>query len=284
MNRSRTLIVGAGLMGTGIAQVVATAGFQVTLVDVTESVLDRSVASIRKRLTRATEGGPLTIAEAEAAMSQIATSIDLDTAAVEADHVIEAIPEDLSMKLELFARLDGLCPPDVILTTNTSQYSITRIAAATTSPQRVIGTHWFNPPPVLDLIEIVRGAQTTDATLQGALDRAKAYGKQAVVCQRDTAGFITTRLIVGLMVEAMRLVEEGVASVEDINVACVNAFGHRMGPLDTADLTGLDTILRISDELRDQFGERFLPTQGLRALVAAGHHGRKTGRGFRRYD
>jgi 3-hydroxybutyryl-CoA dehydrogenase len=147
----------------------------------------------------------------------------------------------------------------------------------------VIGTHWFNPPTVMPLIELVKGVQTSDATLADALERTQAYGKKAIVCRKDSPGFITSRLIVGLMLEAMRIVEEGVGSAEDVNEACVLAFGHRMGPIDTADLSGLDTTLHVAEAMREQFGERFLAPQNLRNLVAAGRLGRKTGAGFRDY-
>jgi 3-hydroxybutyryl-CoA dehydrogenase len=147
----------------------------------------------------------------------------------------------------------------------------------------VIGSHWFNPPPVMDLIEIVCGVETSDATLSLALELAKRYGKQTVVCRRDTPGFITSRLIAILALEAARIVEEGIATPEDVNLACVQAFNHPMGPLDTVDFSGLDTTLKVADALTDQYGDRFRAPQNLRALVSAGHLGRKTGRGFRAY-
>jgi 3-hydroxybutyryl-CoA dehydrogenase len=147
----------------------------------------------------------------------------------------------------------------------------------------VIGSHWFNPPPLMDLIEIVRGVETSDATLATTLELAERYGKQTIVCRKDTPGFITSRLIVALALESARIVEEGVAAAEDVNLACVKAFNHAMGPLDTIDFSGLDTALRVADNMRDQYGERFLAPQNLRALVNAGHLGRKTGRGFGDY-
>ncbi len=154
----------------------------------------------------------------------------------------------------------------------------------TSRPDRVIGSHWFNPPPVMDLIEVIRGVETSEGTLEVALELAARYGKQTVVCKKDTPGFITSRLIALLMVEAARIVDEGIAEVEDVNRACVLGFGHAQGPLDTADLSGLDTVARVADNLRDQYGERFLAPQVIRGLVNAGHHGRKTGRGFSRYE
>jgi 3-hydroxybutyryl-CoA dehydrogenase len=172
----------------------------------------------------------------------------------------------------------------VIIASNTSQFSISLLAAATKRPDRVIGSHWFNPPPVMALIEIIRGIETSDATLATAVELAERYGKRTVVCDKDTPGFITSRLIIALGLEAMRIVEEGIASVEDINTACKLGFGHAMGPLDTMDFSGLDTALHVADAMRDQYGERFLAPQNLRVLVNGGHLGRKTGRGFTTYD
>jgi 3-hydroxybutyryl-CoA dehydrogenase len=172
----------------------------------------------------------------------------------------------------------------VVFASNTSQIAISKLAATTERPDRVIGSHWFNPAPVMNLIELIRGVETSDETLATALDLAHRYGKETIVCNKDTQGFITSRLIVMLMVEAARIVEEGIASVEDVNKACVLAFNHALGPLDTADLSGLDTVERVADGLVKNFGDRFLPPQTLRALVHAGHFGRKTGRGFRAYE
>ena len=171
----------------------------------------------------------------------------------------------------------------MILASNTSQFSISALGAATGRPDRVIGSHWFNPPPVMDLIEIVRGVETSDATLQAALELAERYGKRTVVCQKDTPGFITSRLIVTLALEAMRIVEEGIAAPEDVDLACQKAFNHAMGPITTMDLSGLDTAIRVADNMREQYGDRFVAPQNLRALVASGHLGRKTGRGFTDY-
>jgi 3-hydroxybutyryl-CoA dehydrogenase len=223
-------------------------------------------------------------AEAAAARERIGASTDLEAAGGSADHVIETVVEDLDLKCDVLGRLDAACRDDVILASNTSQFSISRLAAATRRPDRVIGSHWFNPPPVMRLIEIVRGVETSDETLRVALDLARRYGKETVVCRKDAQGFITSRLIALLMVEAARIVEEGIADAEDVNRACVLAFNHAMGPLDTADLSGLDTMERVADGLARHHGERFLVPQGLRALVNAGHLGRKTGRGFREYE
>jgi 3-hydroxybutyryl-CoA dehydrogenase len=277
------VIGGGGLMGSGIAQVVAQAGLRVTIVDVDDAALERGVRRIERGLERAVRASVVGEPEAAAARDRIAASTDLEATGASADHVIETVIEDLDLKIDVLGRLDGACRDEVILASNTSQFSISRLAAATRRPDRVIGSHWFNPPPVMRLIEIVRGVETSDETLRVALDLAGRYGKETVVCRKDAQGFITSRLIALLMVEAARIVEEGIADVEDVNRACVLAFNHAMGPLDTADLSGLDTMERVADGLARHYGERFLPPQGLRALVNAGHLGRKTGRGFRVY-
>jgi 3-hydroxybutyryl-CoA dehydrogenase len=280
---SRIGIVGGGLMGSGIAQVVAQAGFEATIVDVDAEALARSLARIEGGYARLSAKGALSDADAAAALARIRRTTSLEEAADSADHVIETVVEDLEVKKDVLRRLGELCRDDVILATNTSQFSISALAAASGRPDRMIGSHWFNPAPVMRLIEIVRGVETSDETLAVALDLAERYGKETVVCRKDAPGFITSRLIALLMIEAARLVDEGIASVEDVNRACVLAFNHAQGPLDTADLSGLDTIERIGTALAAQYGERFLPPNALRSLVNAGHYGRKTGRGFSTY-
>ncbi|HVV89946.1 MAG TPA: 3-hydroxyacyl-CoA dehydrogenase family protein [Solirubrobacterales bacterium] len=277
-------VVGGGIMGTGIAQVVAAAGLEVTIVDVDEAALERAKGRIEKSLSRAVGKGRLEQAEADATLARIATGTDLEAAAGAADHAIETVVERLEVKLDVLARLDRACRDDVVLASNTSQFSISTLAAGTGRPDRVIGSHWFNPPTAMDLIEVIRGVETSDETLATTLALAERYGKSTVVCQKDTPGFITSRLIVTLGLEAMRIVEEGIATAEDVNRACVKAFNHAMGPLDTMDFSGLDTTLHVAENMRDQYGERFLAPQNLRALVRGGHLGRKTGRGFADYD
>ena len=277
----RVVVVGGGIMGNGIAQVVATAGLDVTLVDISADALARARARIEKSLARSVKAGRMASEEADATLARLSFSTEIDT---EADHAIETVVEDLDVKRRVLAQLDEALREDVVLASNTSQFSISLLAAATSRPDRVIGSHWFNPPPVMALIEIIRGVETSDATLATTVALAKRYGKQTVVCDKDTPGFITSRLIIALGLEAMRIAEEGIASVEDINTACKLGFGHAMGPLDTMDFSGLDTALHVADAMRDQYGERFLAPQNLRVLVNGGHLGRKTGRGFTAYD
>jgi 3-hydroxybutyryl-CoA dehydrogenase len=275
---NRVVVVGGGIMGNGIAQVVATAGLDVTLVDISSEALDRARARIEKSLARSVKAERMSPEDAAATSARLTFSTEIDA---EADHAIETVVEDLDVKRKVLAQLDEALRDDVIIASNTSQFSISLLAAATSRPDRVIGSHWFNPPPVMDLIEVIRGVETSDETLATTLGLAGRYGKRTVVCRKDTPGFITSRLIVSFMLEAMRIVEEGIADPADVDLACQNAFNHAMGPFDTMDFSGLDTTLKVADNMRDRYGERFLAPQSLRALVDAGHLGRKTGRGVR---
>jgi 3-hydroxybutyryl-CoA dehydrogenase len=273
----RVVVVGGGgLMGSGISQVVASAGFQVTIVEVDEAMIERGLKRIERGLEKA--GG-----EPAEVLARISGSTDLETAAADADHVIESVIEVLDAKADVLRRLDAVCREDVIFASNTSQFPISKLGAFTQRPDRVIGSHWFNPPPLMKLIEVIRGVETSDATLETTLALAEQYGKETIVCRKDTPGFVTSRLIASFMVEAARIVEEGIADVEDVDKACKLGFGHAMGPLLTADFSGLDTVERVADNLAANYGDRFLVPQMIRALVNAGHLGRKTGRGLRDY-
>ena len=278
------VVIGGGTMGNGIAQVVAQSGLQVTVVDVDDAALERAHQRIARSLERFVKAERMSQEDADATRDRISTSTDLDAAAGAADHVIETVIEDLEVKTEVLRRLDGVCRDDVIFASNTSQFPISALAAATSRPDRVIGSHWFNPPPMMDLIEVIRGVATSDETLDATLALAQRYGKRTVVCQKDTPGFITSRLIVTLALEAMRIVEEGIADPDDVDLACVKAFNHAMGPIDTMDYSGLDTTLRVADNMRHTYGDRFLAPQNLRALVNAGRLGRKSGAGFKGYE
>jgi 3-hydroxybutyryl-CoA dehydrogenase len=278
------VVGGGGLMGSGIAQVVAQAGLRVTIVEVDDAAIERGLRRIDRGLERATRAGVVGEADAAAARGRVDSSTDLEATGAQVDHVIETVVEVLEAKTDVLRRLDAVCRDDVIFASNTSQFSISRLAASTQRPDRVVGSHWFNPPPVMRLIEVVRGLETSDETLRTTLDLAQRYGKETIVCKKDTQGFVTSRLIALLMIEAARIVEEGIADVADVNKACVLAFNHAQGVLDTADLSGLDTVERVGDAMVAHYGERFRPPQIVRALVNAGHYGRKTGRGFSVYD
>jgi len=280
----RIVVVGAGLMGSGIAQVSAQAGHTVVLRDLTPDALARARSGIESSLARFVAKDRISGQDAEAALARISTTTDLD-AASDADLVVEAVFESLDVKSEVFAALDGICRDDAVLATNTSAIPVTQIAAVTGRPEAVVGTHFFSPVPMMRLCELVRGYKTSDATLARAREFAEPTGKECIVVNRDVAGFVTTRLVSALVVEAVRLYESGVASAEDIDTACRLGFGHPMGPLATADLTGVD-ILRnatrnIYTETQD---EKFAPPETLNRMVTAGDIGRKSGRGFYRYE
>ncbi|WP_067650835.1 3-hydroxyacyl-CoA dehydrogenase family protein [Nocardia harenae] len=278
-----TLVVGAGTMGNGIAQVLAQAEKEVRLVDVTDEALRRGLDAIESSLGRLVKKGRITADESAAARDRIVPSTDLEAAAGGVDYVIESVPEELELKREVMARLDAVAPEHAVFATNTSQFGISAIASATARPDRVIGTHWFNPPPIMKLIEIVRGIGTSAETLATTRELAAACGKETIVCQKENQGFVTSRLILLFNLEAMRIVEEGIASVEDVNKACVLGFNHAMGPLDTLDLGGLDTTLFAAEAMTHHYGDRFRAPQLLRSLVNAGRLGRKSGHGLSDY-
>jgi len=278
----KVAVVGAGLMGAGIAQVSALAGLDVVLRDVSDEALRRGVAGIESSLARLAAKGKVTEPDAAAALGRITTTLELDDAA-DADIVVEAIFEDIDAKRELFAALDEMVGPAAVLASNTSAIPITQLAAATKRPERVVGTHFFSPVPMMALCELVRGYKTSDETLARARGFAEGVGKTCVVVNRDVAGFVTTRLIAALANEAVRLLESGVASAEDIDTACKLGFGHAMGPLATLDLTGVDIMLHATGNIyRDTGDPKFAPPELLQRMVSAGDLGRKSGRGF--YD
>ncbi|MGN9911681.1 3-hydroxyacyl-CoA dehydrogenase family protein [Phytohabitans sp. LJ34] len=278
----RLAVIGAGLMGSGIAQVAARAGWTVTLRDLDDTATRRGVEGIRRSLEKFASKGTIEPGDVEAALGRVTTTTDLEAAA-EADIVVEAVFERLDVKQEVFRQLDKICGPEAVLATNTSAIPVTQIAAATQRPESVVGTHFFSPVPMMKLCELVRGYKTSDATLATARAFAEEIGKTCVVVNRDIAGFVTTRLIAALVVEAVKLVESGVVSPEDLDVACKLGFGHAMGPLATTDLTGVDVLLHATRNIyTDTADEKFFPPELLQRMVTAGDLGRKTGKGF--YD
>lgn len=277
-------VIGAGLMGSGIAQVAAAAGYDVVLQDVSSESLDRALAGIERSYGKFVEKGRMTGSELSGAIDRITTTTDLH-AADSSDLIVEAVFEKLEIKREIFAALDKIAKPDAVLATNTSAIPVTTIAAATSRPESVVGTHFFSPVPMMKLCELVRGYKTSDDTLARAKEFAENVGKTVIVVQRDVAGFVTTRLITALAMEAVALVESGVATAEDVDIACRLGFGHAMGPLQTADMTGIDIITNASANIyTDTQDEKFSPPELLRRMVAAGDLGRKTGKGFYDYN
>ncbi|MEH0823627.1 MULTISPECIES: 3-hydroxyacyl-CoA dehydrogenase family protein [unclassified Micromonospora] len=279
----RLAVVGAGLMGSGIAQVAAQAGWQVTLRDLDDAATKRGVDGIRKSLEKFAEKGRIDASEVDATLGRITPTTDLEAAA-DADIVVEAVFERLEIKHEVFRALDKICKSDAVLATNTSAIPVTQIAAVTQRPESVVGTHFFSPVPMMKLCELVRGYKTSDETLATVKAFAEGIGKTVVVVNRDIAGFVTTRLIAALVVEAVKLVESGVVSAEDLDTACKLGFGHAMGPLATTDLTGVDVLLHASKNIyTDTADEKFFPPELLQRMVTAGDLGRKTGKGFYTY-
>ncbi|MEW6486298.1 MAG: 3-hydroxyacyl-CoA dehydrogenase family protein [Thermodesulfobacteriota bacterium] len=283
MGIERVAVLGAGIMGNGIAQVSAAAGYEVRLRDVEQGFLERGLGTMRKSLERMAKKGNVAPDAVEQILGRVKPTTDLREAVDGADLVIEAIPEDLQLKRNTFRELGEICRPGAILASNTSNFSITNIASASGRPEQVIGMHYFNPPALMNLIEVVRGLETSEETLQSVLGFAASCGKKTVVC-KDSQGFITSRMIAVWLVEAERILEEGIASREDIDTACRLAFNHPMGPFELADFSGLDTKLAVSDAMAQMFGERFRSPQTVRNLVAAGHVGRKSGRGWYDYS
>jgi 3-hydroxybutyryl-CoA dehydrogenase len=277
-------VVGAGLMGSGIAQVAAVAGWNVTLRDVSDEAVERGMTSIRGSLEKFVGKGKLEPDAAEAALGRIRPTTDLDAVAG-ASVVVEAVFERIDVKHEVFRALDKFCRADAVLATNTSAIPITKIAAVTERPESVIGTHFFSPVPLMPLCELVRGHRTSDQTVDRARSFAESAGKTCVVVNRDVAGFVTTRLICAFVMEAVRLVESGVISADELDTACKLGFGHAMGPLATTDLTGVDVLHHATTNIWNETADpKFFPPELLTRMVEAGTIGRKSGHGFYAYE
>jgi 3-hydroxybutyryl-CoA dehydrogenase len=284
MKISKIAVIGAGTMGHGIAQVAAQAGFDVVLEDVSEELVSRGLARIEDNLRKGVERGKVTEQDMRIALSRIRASTSVTDAVSQSDLVIEAVIENLDRKRELFAQLDRVCDPDAMLATNTSSLSIQDIASATSRADRVIGMHFFNPVHIMKLIEVVVASETSKETLAASLDVAARMGKEAITV-KDTPGFATSRLGLALGLEAMRMLEQGVASAEDIDKAMSLGYNHPMGPLRLTDLVGLDIRLSIAEYLFDKLAsEVFRPPDVLKRKVAEGKLGKKTGEGFYRWE
>jgi 3-hydroxybutyryl-CoA dehydrogenase len=280
----RTLgVVGGGTMGNGIAHVAALAGHPVVLVDRSEELLRRATSVIEKNLERGVAKGTLTSAEKASTLGRIETSTSLERL-VTSDFVIEAVNEDLDLKRKIFATLDGLCSPQIILASNTSSISITRLASATRRPAQVIGMHFMNPVPVMKLVEVIRGHATSEDTWRITKSLAEKWGKTPVEVH-DYPGFVSNRVLMPMINEAICALHEGVASREAIDTVMKLGMNHPMGPLTLADFIGLDTCLAILEVLHQGFGDpKYRPCPLLRKMVDAGHLGRKSGRGFYEYE
>ena len=276
-------VVGGGLMGHGIAQVTATAGYDVVVREVDQSVVDKCMGKINKQLARAVEKGKSTQEDADAILARIHTTIDYGDLA-ECDLVIEAITESLPLKLEMWREVDGIVKDDAYFATNTSSLPVIDQAAATQRPDRFLGLHYFNPAQVMKLVEVVRAVTTSDEAFDAGFRFAQSQGKLAIPT-KDKAGFIVNRLLVPYMLDAIRAFEEGVGTVNEIDDAMKAGAAHPMGPLTLADFVGLDTLGSICDVMFDEFRERrFARPPTLRKMLAAGWYGRKSGRGFYDYS
>jgi len=276
----KVAVIGAGTMGHGIAHVAAMGGYRVALYDIQQEFVDRGLAAIAANLEKGIEKGKVTDEQKQTTLANLTGTIDLDSAIADAGLVIEATPENLELKQELYRQLDGKCRAETIFASNTSSLSIARLASATTRPDRVIGMHFFNPVHIMALLEVVVAESTSDQTLATVQAVGAQLGKETIVV-KDFPGFATSRLGVCLGLEAMRMVEQGVASAEDIDKAMVLGYRHPMGPLRLTDLVGLDVRLGIADYLRAELkSDVFEAPQLMRDMVREGKLGKKSGQGF----
>ncbi|ADD06451.1 3-hydroxyacyl-CoA dehydrogenase [Natrialba magadii ATCC 43099] len=272
-------VLGAGSMGHGIAQVSAMAGYDVVLRDIEDDLVEKGLEGIRENLQGGVDRDKLTEDEMDATLERIEGMTDLADAVVDADLVIEAVPEDMDLKKDVLSDVEAETGDETVIASNTSSLSVTEMASALESPERVVGLHFFNPPHLMDLVEIVIAEQTDDRTEEFAVEYVREIEKEDVVV-RDSAGFATSRLGLVTGLEAIRMVEEGVASPADIDEAMKLGYGYPMGPIELGDHVGLDVRLHIAEHLREELGERFKPPQALRRKVRAGNLGRKSGEGF----
>lgn len=282
MSIENIAVIGAGTMGNGIAQVCAVAGYQVTLIDVSEAALERGLATLRKNLERQVSKQTLQAEQAEAALTRIATSTDY-AQLKGAQLVIEAATENLALKVKILQQVAASVADDCVIATNTSSLSITQLGASVSQPERFVGVHFFNPVPMMALVEIIRGLQTSDATYASAMALTERVGKTAISAG-NRPGFVVNRILVPMINEAIMVLQEGLASAEDIDTGMRLGCNQPIGPLALADLIGLDTLLAIIESFHDGFNDsKYRPAALLKEMVAAGYLGRKSGRGFFTY-
>lgn len=283
MEIKKICVLGAGLMGSGIAQVAAETGFDVSLRDIEDRFVQSGLNNIRKNYERAISKGKMKNEQADLILAGIKGTVDLAAAVKGAEIVIEAVIENMELKKRVYQELDPLCIPGTILASNTSGLSITEIASVTKRPDRVIGMHFFNPVPVMKLVEIIRGQSTAEETFQVVRALAEKMGKTPIAIN-EAPGFAVNRILVPMMNEAIFVLQEGIASAEDIDKGMLLGANHPIGPLALADLVGLDTLLMVQENLYQEFGDsKYRPCPLLRKMVRAGHLGRKSGRGFYEY-
>jgi 3-hydroxybutyryl-CoA dehydrogenase len=283
MEIKKICVLGAGLMGNGIAQVCAQAGYEVALRDIEQRFIDGGMNTIKKNLSRDAEKGKITKGEMEAILGRIKPTLDLKEAASDADVVVEVVIELMDLKKKVYAELEAVVPSHCLFFTNTSGLSVTEMAAITKRPERFIGTHFFNPVPVMRLLEVIRGRQTSDETVEIAKAWGKKLGKE-VVMVNEAPAFVVNRILCSMINEAFFVLDEGLATAEDIDKAMQLGCNHPIGPLALGDLIGLDTQLRICEGMHRELGDKYRPSPLLRKMVRAGNLGRKSGRGVYDYS